>query len=368
MKILIKGSFGNYNFGDDLLSFAICDYLRKLDHNFKITLLSNNEYLKDLLPNVRVVRFVNNNEIYDILLYAGGTQFASFKKKSFLELYKNRIKHLFTSSPIILFRSVLNKFYRKNKFYKKMVLLGIGIGPFHTKDKYYKSSISLLKNNHLLAVRDVLSEKICLQNSIKHIIGSDLVFSIPDSYWKKLRKIDNHKKRKIAFIIRDWDFDNKNASFIYKLKDFVLHEYDITFISFCKEKDEKCLDILGKGKHRDSIKIWDPINSTFQIFLNDLNEFDMFITARYHGAIISSLLKKPFISIGIEPKLTMVSDLFNMPCWKYPYNIENLKKNIMSLELNNLITIAQIEEISENEKMKAANMMDCFYSLLKHEK
>src|SRR5690606_3724960 len=67
-------------------------------------------------------------------------------------------------------------------------------------------------------------------------------------------------------------------------------------------------------------------------FLNSLNQFDAFITARYHGAILGSLLNKPTIAIEIEPKLRILTEQIpEILLWSKPFQIENLKSLVSRL-------------------------------------
>ncbi len=356
MKVLIKGAFGNHNFGDDLLAYSICEYLHGLNKALEITILSNTEYLKNLIYDVKIVSHYEIEGSFDLLIFAGGTQFASFKKNSYFSTSYIKNILILLKNPNAFFAKVRKKILGTKFNYDHLAIVGIGIGPFHTKDKYYYSSIKFLRNSNLLAVRDTLSEKTCVENSIKHIVGSDLVFSLPNSFWKNFQK-GSYRSQTIAVIIRDWEYSKVNASFIYQLDNLKISNSCINFISFCEKRDKKCIEYLKKKGLSESIKIWDPSNMTFTNFLVELSEYDMFVTARYHGAIIASLLKKPFIAIGIEQKLTMVAELFDMPCWNYPYKIEECQTQINYVYEHYKNETQKIWEKVELEKEKNTKMM-----------
>ena len=55
----------------------------------------------------------------------------------------------------------------------------------------------------------------------------------------------------------------------------------------------------------------DPNNDNINDFIAKHYNFDLVITARFHGAVFASLIGKPFITIGIEPKLEMISIWFD---------------------------------------------------------
>ena len=365
LKIILKGSIGNYNFGDDLLTYSICNYLDNLNIPIEITVLSKENYVGKLIKNLRIVSHDNAIGFYDFMVYAGGTQFASFNKQNNLLGYftKNRIFY-YLKNPITFFKRIRKKMLGGNILkYNSLAILGIGIGPFYEKDKYFNSTIELLKRSNMIAVRDVLSGDICKENSLPFIAGSDLVYSLPESFWEKFQYNSNNI-RAIAVIIRDWEFSKEDASFSYKLNDLEYKNCKINFFSFCENRDKQSIEFLKKSGYSDSLKIWNPNTMTFDVFLNELSKFDIFITSRYHGAIVASLLKKPFISIGLDPKLEMVAKLFDMPCWKYPYSINKCHSLIKTVDEDYKNISLRYNSQLRNERNKNSHMMNVFKDLL----
>lgn len=331
-KIVIKGCIGNRNFGDDLLIYAISLALNQMEDTCDYYFLTEKKnYLDKIIKNIKIVRSNGLGCRFDTVLYAGGTQFASFKNTVSKSIPSFRriiylILHLNILWTRILAKIEPNAFSRR-----KILFIGIGIGPFYKKDKYYDSVIRLLKSADLMIVRDVLSQEICEKNQIKSILGSDLVYSLPLSFWYKYS--GNRGKdpgvSSIAFIIRDWKFTDEGGTFLYRVKELTAY-YNITFFSFADYADIESCKYL-KENNIDVIQ-WNPDIMTIGNYLNELQKHDLFITARYHGAVIASLMKKPFITIGIEPKLEMIAELFDMPCWRFPYDISECIDYIKVIE------------------------------------
>lgn len=366
-KLLIKGAIGNYNFGDDLLSFSICQHINLLDKRHHLTLISDSQYLYKHIENIKIVNYYNLRGSYDMLIYAGGTQFASFGKKNQPKIRIIKIIVSNLSNLNLLWSKIKNRIFGLQSYkYDKLAMLGIGIGPFFIKNSYYDSVISLLKKSDLISVRDKLSTSLCRENSISFIDGSDLVYSIPNSFWLEFKKQNETKVniKNIGIIIRDWEHSKEQASFIYKMNFFLNTKYKIQFFSFYKRQDVKCIQYLTDSGFGNSITIWDPENMSFHSIISMLSKNDLLITARYHGAIVASVLNIPFISIGIEPKLTMVADLFKMPCWNYPYKFDDCLYQINDLDLNYNQKINSIKLQVEKEIDKNNTMMDKFNSML----
>ena len=363
VKILIKGAIGNSNFGDDLLTLSICKYLQSINISSETTIISEELYLNNHIQNIKIVSHNKVTGSYDIMLYAGGTQFASFTKKRIIIPNINRFVFYFKNFNI-LYRKITEKVLKVIPFeYKFLAIVGIGIGPFYEKNNFFFSTINFLKKSDLLSVRDKLGSKICHDNLLDYTIGSDLVFSLPNSYWEDFRN-DSNSINSIAIIIRDWDFSKNEGSYIFSLINLKYKNCKINFISFCEKKDKKAIEYIMSTVYGNSIKIWNPNIMTFNSFLNDLSRYDIFITSRYHGALIASLLMKPFISIGIEPKLTMVAELFEMPCWEFPYKIDQCQSFIENIDDNYTNMTQKISSYLKIEREKNVSMMNNLNNLI----
>lgn len=354
-KVLIKGCVGNRNFGDDLLIYAVSSALEEISDKCDYYFLSDDiKYLDRIVSKVKIVHPENQREKFDIVLYAGGTQFASFKNTTtncFPSL--KRLVNLMLHPKILCFK-LLNRMGVNMISYEKIFLIGIGIGPFYKRDKYYNSVVELLRLSDMVIVRDVLSCEICNRNNIEYILGSDLVYSLPLNFWEKYRNNNNHNKDfSIAVVFRDWRFTDNEGEFIYKLKELSSY-YNIAFFSFADYADEECCLYLKNNNFE--IYQWDPDVMTLENYMSELQKYDLFVTARYHGAVVASLMKKPFITLGIEPKLEMIAELFNMPCWRFPYDVSECINYIKAIEDQYVQIQEQVELIVVKEHNKAVEM------------
>lgn len=72
-KILVKGSIGNFNFGDDLLIFSMIKCLGSYNYDLEIEVFSRSAYISRFVEDAKLVGESNKRNSYDLLLYAGGT-------------------------------------------------------------------------------------------------------------------------------------------------------------------------------------------------------------------------------------------------------------------------------------------------------
>jgi len=91
----------------------------------------------------------------------------------------------------------------------------------------------------------------------------------------------------------------------------------VQFIVFSDLRDNDWLNTLKLIN--EDILVWNPDIDRIENFMDKLNNFDLFISARFHGVIFSTLLNKPAISIAIEPKLELVKENAVCKVW-HPMN------------------------------------------------
>lgn len=367
-RLVIKGAIGNGNFGDDLLIYSIIELLNRM--NIDNFVVSSDPvgvtYLRCLFPTVEILSSDDLTLLKDdLILYAGGTQFASFEYTIFKKIPPIRRLLYLLFNQKVFWKKVFS-FFTNKKNENEIMMLGVGIGPFINRDNYYYSVIDLLKSCVLLSVRDNLSAKICMDNHVQFYEFSDLVYSLPDIYWNDFRK---EKRKRVSFcqktavIIRDWDYTSSKESYYDAIRKLACVK-SLYYISFSKSADMKVVEIIQKAGNE--VIQWDPQKDSFKSFLLKLSDFDLFVTARYHGAVISSLLGKPFVSICIEPKLSMIADKLNMPKWVAPFDVEELPK-LQNLAVEDssigLCLSKVIDEKSKSQQMELV-VSDCFLKYL----
>lgn len=326
MKIEIKGAYGETNFGDDLLMRVFEDFFIQEMPDSKINFVGENQkYVKGFLKESE---YLKPNFDADLIVYGGGTQFFSFSQPQKSSLGTKIIKGL--NNPKLIF----DRLFKTNaspKIKAPIALVGFGIGPFYGEDAAKSIAENSLKNASFVGVRDEVSKGYCEEWNVPAFLGADVVFS---SYFPnpQLESIKNEVK-KIGIIVRDWNWEQSGANYIDKLKAFYSNndrqKVELTFIVFAPLKDKKWMDYL---ENEDKL-VWDPAVFSIESFLEKLNAFDGFISARYHGAIIAAILGKPVICVEIEPKLKILTDQVpEFKLWKKPFDSNELNNYVNSLD------------------------------------
>jgi len=330
-KLIIKGGYGLTNFGDDALLYVLSKnllpYFNKDDVAFASYKNDYNEQFINGFEEINVSKYKNIPT--EILIYGGGTQFYNFKKPpSMVRKYLSKIKQ------ILLLRKEKKLILDEN--YNYLGALGIGIGPFENDYKHSKelSTKTEFKKMSFISIRDYSSFELCNKWKLDNFrLESDICYSLDNPHF--FQKKENNNIRKIGIIVRDWDHTREGKAYYEKIS--ILQEnlkkenIEVTLILFATNSDNYW---NNKKINFDNVLEWIPEEMTMNSFIENLNVFDLFITARYHGAVFSTLLGKPFISIVVEQKLSLISDIFanSSKKWIYPFNIDNCINNIKIID------------------------------------
>lgn len=345
MKIVVKGAYGESNFGDDLLMVTLENFFHGNFPAAELFFLSGSgidtSYCDKLLD--RSIYIGNNRQIQqikniDILAFGGGTQFFSFGSTSLLSKFKKLLLLLRDYTAFIgVVKAKLNK---TSIVARQEIAIGIGIGPFSDPAKETSAKQTLSKLN-CVSVRDAVSADFCKKWQIHNFIeGADICFSkyvdLPQDF-VQTQKHTSHKK--IGVIVRDWVQDEKGAAYYNPLIDYAKKAagqgVDFTFIIFAPDRDKKWL--RKTTENNLNTLIWHPEKDTIKSFIYKLNSFDGFITARYHGAVFAALLNKPTICVEIEPKLKILTEQIpEFPLWKNDFdpNKLNMLMSVFQREFN----------------------------------
>lgn len=347
-KIGIRGGYGLYNFGDDALIVAL--YQNLLSNNIPkddiILLCTKSNYLNKQLNNPRILDYnsLDSSIQIDHLIYGGGTQFYSFNQNN-----QKKIKDIILNDPIQIFSKIKNqitlflrKRYIESKFQiadyaKNIYLIGVGVGPFSNENILIESkTANLFRKSKFISVRDQFSFKKCSEWGINEYMKSpDLCYIIDVSAY--LNKSNSLKK--IGVIVRDWNhtgsqnYYDKIIAFVKKLRN---EHYEVVFISMDKKSDIYWAKYFRD--HKENYIQWDADKMTFEEFYALLSQFDLHITARFHGAVFASMFHIPFISIEVEQKLKMIAGNYEggAYCWESDFDLTKLDQLVNKVKLNYL--------------------------------
>ncbi len=338
--IIVRGGYGLTNFGDDALLKSIHeDYFSQFNPKELGYSCQEAEYLTKYIPGYDVIsRDANYGKLTKVLVYGGGTQFYSFIKGSILTTLKNNKKNLF--NPRWIANKILNRFKKPVESQEidcKKIALGIGIGPFLPEGdpKDERDAKRLFQSMDFVAVRDNYSYQKCKEWGLKNVGQyTDLCYKMNHPLFFQENK--SNKANKIGILVRDWEWTLKGNSYRDSLIQYTdqLKEKgkEVHFFVFAKGKDKNWINFLKEQGIQ--FNIWNPDSNDFDNYLAQLAEMDLFISARYHGAIFASMLGKPFISIEVEQKLRMISNIFKEGSanWSYPFDIQDLDTKFESID------------------------------------
>jgi len=342
-NIVIRGGYGYGNFGDDALMHTIVTELREVSDDIAL-LCKNKAYIKKMFPTIEVIDYEKLKEpVYSkLLVYGGGTQFYHFKKNKINKGLKHKLLN-----PDYVLKYIDKKILSKNKYIENkfqireyaenVALVGVGVGPFEIDNSAIEQNTAVLfKGANFVGVRDEFAMNKSKEWGVKKpIISPDICYSFRskflDSYENTSSSIN-----KIGIIVRDWDYANGGGDYYDKLiqTSKILKEkgYEVKYILFDSNPNSYWYS------KRDELEmiIWNPEEDTFDTFLEKISVFDLFITARFHGAIFASILQTPFIAIEVEQKLKFVSEVYedSSACWRNPFDVSDLLSEVDDINQN----------------------------------
>ncbi|MFN5415988.1 MAG: polysaccharide pyruvyl transferase family protein [Flavobacteriia bacterium] len=335
--IIVRGGYGYKNFGDDTLMYTICEKLRSSSREVSLFCIKE-DYINKMLPDIKVVdyRFLNADFKSNLLVYGGGTQFYHFQNKqiktTFFSVILKKLKNT------VKFVLGLNFFENKFEIAKKsdfIAIVGVGVGPFIENSPIERKTSNLFRSASFISVRDKFAFNKSIEWGCKDVLLTpDLCYSFESKF---LNEYKNNAKsvKTIGIIVRDWNNNNGGGDYYNKILNVnktLEGNYKIKFISFDARSD-----VFWSNLSEDlNLLQWNPNIYTFDSFLKEISICDIFITARFHGAIFSTLLEKPFISIEIEQKLRFVSDLYSecSHCWKSGFDELELLNHVSDINSN----------------------------------
>lgn len=362
IEILVKGAYGAQNFGDDALQYFLIEWFKKHNYN-PVFMVNKSPYLKKIFPNTT---FISQDEVFMVnantLILGGGTQFFAFKKITLKEKLAFYVKHLSFKKLIFTFQKrVLNKKINV----EKSIGLGLGLGPFHGDALLQESVINNLKNLDQIYTRDRLSYEFAKKANKNTLLYSDICFLPEIINFKEIKK-EKTVIKKIGIIVRDWEYSAEGSKYYtqlnHEVKQLNAMGYSVTYILF---KPEEHWEEYLKKQNENYIK-WRPSKMDITMFLKELSQFDLMISARFHGIIFSSLLGIPSISIGIEQKLKLVKEFFpnSLQVWDYPFS-SNLTDKVSMLAKNYPNSLKMLAQETKQNQEKTLEMFEQLKSILK---
>ncbi|MDX9913948.1 MAG: polysaccharide pyruvyl transferase family protein [Candidatus Moranbacteria bacterium] len=316
-KILLIGTHGQNNIGDELLLETFLFQLRRFV-NKQVLDFFVNSYQPEVTEAVfNVKSFHTLKEKYKLLFYILRCDCIFFAGGSIVkELYSAYGRNKYSVLNILVFLVGFSKIIMR----KKIILSNIGIGPLETKKGLRKAKF-VLSHSDFVSVRDLESIKYGRMVGIdKLILVPDAVLSLDKNYFKLVdindRKINSLMDvHKIGFnLCRNISKPAVWNNFIIEMMNFfeILFNYnpDIEIIGLPMQQNYSCDDYktlnefqiqLKKRLPRIKIKILRPKEA--KEVAKIINDCDLMIVERLHGAVLSTIIHVPFISLEYDVKV-----------------------------------------------------------------
>ncbi|MCU8421638.1 polysaccharide pyruvyl transferase family protein [Vibrio vulnificus] len=379
MKYLVKGYFGTNNLGDDLILASLLENF--FDNTDSIVIVSKGEISncdKVIRSNKLDVKVVYNKGIIGWFL-------------SFLMVFKTDVfvfgpGGVFTTDNFKLYFMRTLHLTIARMFNKKIVFLGVGFNKLENPltKKLFKWQTKKLE---IAAVRDLLSyENITsLVDSKKVVQTLDFAFFYPID--NKTVKENNSTKSICICLAQPWNQDERKTKYkeryeklcaeirVTLKKNFPL-EYDFYFVPFHNVSDvDFARDVVGDDEYLISKS---HIVSSETEMLNKIDyivKSDFIFSMRFHSSVLSIILRKPFVAISYDFKISSLLTRFgltnfqeigirNSEFFKREFDCDfyelerKIKRNFESL-----IHIDDIAKSMPMEQSKFSDLVDTFRRL-----
>jgi len=371
LQLCIRGGYGYGNFGDDALMLAVHQVAARLCPAGETGYLCRRApYLRTLLPEARILHAHHREHLsVPLLLFGGGTQFYSFATRK--RGLRARAAGLLSQPRLLPYKIRQRLLPTREKelpdHADRMAALGVGVGPFVTGSAAQRQTQGLFAGMAYVSVRDARSYEMCRQWGVRNLHQhADLCFApdfqavcVPGSVSAANSRID-----RVGLIVRDWPHDEAGDAY----------HHGLLAVADRLQRAGKTADfILFAGRHdrlwqrrlkatRFPVIPWNPQTASIRSFVQQLASYDLFITARYHGAVFATLLEKPALCIAVEPKLELFADVLGAAgrCWRHPFDASACLRLVGEIEADYSAVAARVQDIKHRQSSLATRMVDSF--------
>ena len=356
LRIAVIGYYGRHNVGDDAMLWSI---LYGLNASFR-------------QKNRKVEFYVITRGMPNIPTGISAHIIPFTPVKIFLSIYKSSIfvwgggtfLHDFLSSHrylknliYTLFISILVKI-----FFKKLWILGAGIGPINTWWGVILINL-ILRVSDRIVVRDMESirqmEKIGISSHNVNKVG-DLSMTLLNFYNKS--KLSNYsfqfsREEKMRFIgisilpMKDIYFSGPETNTLIEILVSSFRRLNLEIVKYKKYNIKAIVLAFNSSKksgdveisQKINIKLSDFIESNLVIYSGDpiqwinlVDKCDMMISMRFHAIIYSFITQKPQIILAYHPKCNSIAEDLALPD-NAVIDIRNLNDKILYERLKNML-------------------------------
>lgn len=319
---IVRGNFAEGNFGDDALLLAAHNLLMR--HYPADRIRYECPALAYRQDEACEARTASRLDIFraNAIIYGGGTQFFSFPNSG----HGNGKRSLLRQTASIM-RRVPASLYIKARAWRENVIasagIGLGFGPFVPNSPATQAAGKLAAAMSFLWVRDAASLAFCASCGAGGAFqSSDLCFlpSFQNLHVATRSQPSPATMPRVGFVLRDWHYSGKDglpvAPYVQAAAECRKKGLQVQFFIFSPKRDQQTLRELAAAG--ENVICWNPQSMRITDYVTMLDSCDLLVTQRFHAAIFSLLLGKPFMAVGIEPKLDMVADMYGIADAKAP--------------------------------------------------
>lgn len=321
-KILLKGYYGFGNLGDDILMKVAYSILKKKYADAVISIYSENthnnpnfanskgfnQYINDLVKDTPALVDWTDRIHFDLLFNGGGGIYKDHTYGKMRHTTLNAVAKKLSPQQLRQLENSIRGIIRKPHriTFDHRIGFGLSIGPFTKSAPNYLRKVSEIGSYEVLFVRDQASmgflEGVGFSNH--YYRTTDIAFLT--KYWlpDELQNKELTKPSKVGIILLDWHQDSEVYFQNIKCATDQLGEqgYEVSFFSFQKSYDQQY-----RAYFDNRVTAWNPYEYSMTQFLSLLQEQDVIVSARAHGAILGVCLGVPSVCLGITLKLEEVS-------------------------------------------------------------
>lgn len=367
MKILLRGYYGFGNFGDDLLLFACYAVVRRKFPSAQISIFANfsealqefngpagyREYVHSILGETPELIDWRDQRNFDLEIYGGGGVFKSGQRRKFASL-SNIFALALGASRVSGMISGVRKFSGRKPRIRSLSAIAVGVG-VESYDNFGENLIRDMEQIGRLGeiyVRDNESALNLRRLGRECQIGSDLAFLLKERFGKK--RVERSKRKGIGAVLCAGK--PKTSQILEFLRNRNNVE-PVTLIFFDENYDRD----LIKEAHSKSLNVlvWRPREITIDQFIEQLAQFSLVISNRFHGALAAAMLDIPSIVLETDAKLKSASHILPNSVENFPLSgsIDDLHSRIDTIKSNDCFLSSQIELDINHQYMAAQRMI-----------
>ncbi len=298
-KVLICGSYGHGNAGDEAILEAITASLRGADENIEITVMSRSpEYTRNRHGVSSVHKFnlfsvLGQMMKSDLYINGGGSLIQDITSRRSLYYY------LFT----IMAAKILGC---------KVMMYGCGIGPVTRKNSraLTKFIVDKFADEITLREEDSLDElKAFGIDSPEMQVASDPALGLPSSPKEEVHRAMHElglspDEKYLCIVPRKWQGFSEKVEEFAECADFLSEKYGLTtlFVSIDHKNDSVAAEMIAKHMKTKYHILRDILPTGLTIGF--LAEAELVISMRLHGLVFAAGQGIPLVGVAYDPKVT----------------------------------------------------------------